>query len=406
MLTRLEVDGFKSLRDFAIDLEPFTVLIGPNSAGKSNILEAIALLSRLARVSPVEALQQGRGRILDQFSRLQLGHAAAIRLAVEGIEPEPATRDGEAQTRFRADVTLHRTENGDSAIQAIELQSQSLRGLSEAEDEWARSHPEFRPWLEHKYPHQLKLSFDFPSGFELNPRGDLRLKVRRTEFDALFVIKDSIESVLIELHAANLREPSESLAARQLAPDMRNLPSALSALDPPILGSIRSALSAIVPGLATFEIVSNRELLSIDFVLSSGERIPARLASDGTLRVLALLVAAFAPNASKTICIEEPENGIYPRRLRDLLTLLHERTLPLEGGPLPPQIILTTHSPVAIAALRHAPECIRFVDTVRRNGERVTRVRRLGTGEDHGRTTISPREIEELLDLGTEEDDA
>ena len=31
MITRLEVDGFKSLRDFAVDLEPFTVFIGPNS---------------------------------------------------------------------------------------------------------------------------------------------------------------------------------------------------------------------------------------------------------------------------------------------------------------------------------------------------------------------------------------
>jgi hypothetical protein len=48
MLTRLEVDGFKSLRDFSIDLEPLTVLLGPNDAGKSNILEALALSSRLA----------------------------------------------------------------------------------------------------------------------------------------------------------------------------------------------------------------------------------------------------------------------------------------------------------------------------------------------------------------------
>ena len=69
MITRIEVDGFKSLRDFAMDLEPFTVMIGPNSAGKSNILEALGLLSRLVTMPVSEALKQGRGRVRDQFSR-------------------------------------------------------------------------------------------------------------------------------------------------------------------------------------------------------------------------------------------------------------------------------------------------------------------------------------------------
>jgi AAA15 family ATPase/GTPase len=48
MITRLEVDGFKSLRNFAVDLEPLTVFVGPNSAGKSNILDALELLSPLS----------------------------------------------------------------------------------------------------------------------------------------------------------------------------------------------------------------------------------------------------------------------------------------------------------------------------------------------------------------------
>ena len=62
MLTRLEIDGFKSLRDFEIDLEPLTVLVGPNGAGKSNILEALGLISRLGEHRPEEALKLGRGR--------------------------------------------------------------------------------------------------------------------------------------------------------------------------------------------------------------------------------------------------------------------------------------------------------------------------------------------------------
>jgi predicted ATPase len=117
------------------------------------------------------------------------------------------------------------------------------------------------------------------------------------------------------------------------------------------------------------------------------------------------------------LCVEEPENGIYPARFRALLDLLREATtrsheeqtrehyerikrdknqgsLFVLDNQLPTQILLTTHSPVALAALRSRPEHLRFVDMVRRNGERVTRARTVGKT---GRTSVSPREIDTLL---------
>jgi predicted ATPase len=393
VLTRLEVDGFKSLRDFAVDLEPFTVFIGPNSAGKSNILEAIALLSRLAHASPVDALQRGRGLIIDQFTRHRDEHVTDIRLALECIELDDAV-----QTRFRAELDIRR-EVDSTGQPAIKLHSQRLGGLEEREDAWARAHPEFGRWLAHGSSGDVQLS--------LPP---VKLVGRRPlpgiEFGAASLLEDSLDSLHIHLHASHLREPSDRLAAAVLAPDARNLPRAVDALPPPVLGQVRAALSAIVPGVASVEVVRDRDLLSLEFVLSGGERIPARIASDGTLRVLALLTAAFSPHGPRILCIEEPENGVYPRRLRDLLNILHERTRPTEDARLPPQILVTTHSPVAIAALRDAPECVRFVDAVRRNGQRVTRVRKLATGTASGPTAVAPREIEDLLDLGVPEDDA
>ena len=41
MLTRLEVNGFKNLVDFALDFGPYTCIAGPNGVGKSNIFDAI-----------------------------------------------------------------------------------------------------------------------------------------------------------------------------------------------------------------------------------------------------------------------------------------------------------------------------------------------------------------------------
>ena len=60
MLTRLEVDGFKNLRDLVIEFGPFTCIAGENGAGKSNVFDAIEFLSLLASRSLMEAARELR----------------------------------------------------------------------------------------------------------------------------------------------------------------------------------------------------------------------------------------------------------------------------------------------------------------------------------------------------------
>ena len=225
--------------------------------------------------------------------------------------------------------------------------------------------------------------------------------------------------LLLQLDASRLREPSERVSSGKLASDASNLPTLLVDLPEPLLGEIRADLVSLVPGIASFDVVPEDDTFRIEFELSGGERMPARLVSDGTLRVLALLTALRTQPRPHMICIEEPENGIYPGRLRALLVRLREAAAHVEGDPegvqsegagsksffiptnlLPTQIVLTTHSPVVLAALRAEPQHLRYVDTVRRGGERVTRVRSAGRSEapDRGQLTISPREIDRILD--------
>ena len=47
MLERLTVHDFKSLQDVTVELPRVAVFFGPNAAGKSNLLDAIQLLSRI-----------------------------------------------------------------------------------------------------------------------------------------------------------------------------------------------------------------------------------------------------------------------------------------------------------------------------------------------------------------------
>ncbi|MEB3317317.1 MAG: AAA family ATPase [Cyanobacteriota bacterium] len=73
MLKRIRIQGFKSLHDATVELSPLVVLFGPNAAGKSNLLEAILLLSRLVGERTLsEAFSEGiRGYPLEAFTLVE-----------------------------------------------------------------------------------------------------------------------------------------------------------------------------------------------------------------------------------------------------------------------------------------------------------------------------------------------
>ena len=75
MLERIRIQGFKSLRDAKVELAPLVVLFGPNAAGKSNLLEALLLLSRLVGERTLsEAFAEGiRGYPLEAFTLAEGG---------------------------------------------------------------------------------------------------------------------------------------------------------------------------------------------------------------------------------------------------------------------------------------------------------------------------------------------
>ena len=44
MLKRVKIQGYKSLEDVEVQLQPLSVFFGPNASGKSNFLDALQLL--------------------------------------------------------------------------------------------------------------------------------------------------------------------------------------------------------------------------------------------------------------------------------------------------------------------------------------------------------------------------
>ncbi|KIG18454.1 hypothetical protein DB30_00739 [Enhygromyxa salina] len=432
MITRLEVDGFKSLLGFAVDLEPFTVFIGPNGAGKSNILEALGLLSRLASEPIVDAFRHGRGRPSDQFTHLGGEVAQEIRFGVEFLFWGPCPSGaGTTASRLRYELVIERSQQ-DSGTERLIARHEELRYIGRDEDTWIGSHPEFANVADSFRGGDRQFVATRDSTVldpDVSPQ-PVRVDPHRT---FLAQSRESIPFNLatgnlrgcqwIRLDLANLAGPSDRVDTGALRPDGSNLPTVLADLAPRLLGEVRADLVALVPGISSFFVVPEGESFRVEFELSGGERSPARLTSDGTLRLLALLTSLHLRPRPQLIGIEEPENGIYPGRLRALVDLLLHETQrriheeaehteqiadtkadPLVCDFVPTQILLTTHSLVILAALREHPTHLRYVDTVHREGRRASRARRVGRASKENRhLVISAREIEQLLDVAKSE---
>ncbi len=107
-----------------------------------------------------------------------------------------------------------------------------------------------------------------------------------------------------------------------------------------------------VPGLQDLEIATPQPARRrLDLVLENGFRIPADQASSGVRLMLFFVALTYHPSPPKLILLEEPENGVHPKRLADVVRLLKEITRGEHGGQ-PAQVILTTHSPYLLDSIK------------------------------------------------------
>jgi predicted ATPase len=108
---------------------------------------------------------------------------------------------------------------------------------------------------------------------------------------------------------------------------------------------IVEALKLLVPGLQDLTIATTDPgKRRLDLVVESGLSIPANQSSTGVRLLLVFVALAYHPSPPKIILLEEPENGIHPKRLADVLELLRGITIGRYGG-YKTQVIITTHSP-------------------------------------------------------------
>ncbi len=108
---------------------------------------------------------------------------------------------------------------------------------------------------------------------------------------------------------------------------------------------IVSALAERVHGLVDVRIrTPNAEAREIDFVFEEGLLLPANAASTGVRVILFFITLVHLAYPPQLVLVEEPETGVHPRRLSDIVGLLRDLTTG-KYGKHKAQVVLTTHSP-------------------------------------------------------------
>ncbi|ASO22390.1 putative ATPase [Actinoalloteichus hoggarensis] len=426
MLTRIEIDGFKSFADFELDLPPFLVVLGQNASGKSNLFDAVQLLRRLVSApSLFDAFADMRGELSELFRRYEGGDGVAqadrMTFAVEVLlEPDVVDPFGEvvdvSHTRLRYELTIGLHMDPDGFPRARVL-TEAARPLLAKEDSWpsragvSKAFKEAK--LRYKRTTELLTTGSNSQGnrvFKIAQEGSqgrrrqipahsaeatvLSSITSAAEFPLLFALRRELESWrFLQLDPAALRQPSTqeqrgdvlSANGANLAKVLRRIERTSRSAYGSGLDDIAAALAKVVRGFAGIEVEENAARGQWETYLTTRDegRVSARVASDGTLRVLTLLAALHDPDHRGLICFEEPENGIYPQRLRELLGLLSrlvtDPTADSDQDEPLTQLILSSHSPVVLTALEPADLVVmdwttRVSDSA---GGRISRVRRV-----------------------------
>lgn len=397
MLTRLEIDGFKTFEDLDISFSPFTVILGSNAAGKSNLFDAIKLLSNLATKDVNEALKDMRGEPLELFRQTPTqGRVRQISLAAE-VMVDPLVRDPWGSefklthTRMRYEVTLERRETK-RGLERIQIAKEAAYPVMSKDDRWVKAQrptKAFRdtylrygrqtPWLTtQNLPQGLSFSIHqdgqagrnrpaYPAGAA---EATVLYSMANADFHHLFALREEMRNWrLLQLDPALLRKPAPAAASDVLDVDGANLAAVLARLkaetatsESPngVLSDIAAELSSLIPGVTQLDAGlhdASREY-RIELTMRDGLPYTSRVISDGTLRVLALLTLLNDPQHRGLICFEEPENGVHPGRVRQLVRRLNDMVSTPAGfasdeeGAAPLcQLLLNSHSPVVLSAL-------------------------------------------------------
>lgn len=356
---------FKNFERADLDLSaPLTILLGRNGSGKTNLIEGVELLGAIGRgVRLTDITDPGRGGPLEvRGSVVSCARFGTSRFGLR-LDTDLPFENGRRRVLYdlevavaRSGVRLHaeRLTFGDRVlIDARNTRSGALRVTYENFQRGPNPHREIsgeRSALS-RYHEVVAGSGSPPAEME-----SARKIVSQ--------VHDHLRpAFVLEPTPISMRDYVRMEANARLAPNGRNLSAILFGLSK----GTREQKDALQRITDTIHQIPEEPFLGIGFVdtiagdvlsgfetdrasKSNGSRLmDARLLSNGTLRMLAVLTALeTVPEASRLV-IEEFDNGLHPSRARLLLESLTESA---ERRGL--NVVVTTHNPAFMNALKES----------------------------------------------------
>jgi predicted ATPase len=417
MLTRIDIDGFKTFEGFGLDLQPLTAVVGPNASGKSNLFDALRFLSLLAQHDIRTAMLGLRGEPEELFRQTPAGRSNCMSFAVEvllsrkGVDAFGTSYETPAQP-LRYELKLALAQTTDGVPRGIFVREEQCRPIKRRKDRatyldtgklsyTARVSPfielndsrdalQIRQDGPKRHGNPMKLSLKEASRTALST-------ITTAEFPHLYALREALASIrFLEINPRAARNANDRFEDRVLKPDASNLAAVLAHLKEEtasehrpdgVLSDIAADLASLIPSVSRLRIQNdpNQRQYSFSLGFTGDLSFSSRVISDGTLRLLALLTVLNDPDRRGTLCFEEPENGVHEGRVPMLVEFLRDAAN-ISFDPESPsfQILLNTHSPKVMAVLRDT-EIVAADDVV--EIDPTTRVR---SNKTRMRTGITP----------------
>lgn len=387
MITYLKINGFKSFHNFEMEFTPFTVIAGANASGKSNLFDALTLLSRLAETDNLKrAFSEQRGEFIEMFTQYSDDdYAREMDFEVEMLVNKDI-RDAWGNktllkyTRLRYELSIKRFTNS-SGIEDLSVLKENLYKLNHQEDKWVSNmipknaleywRPKVVagrrgiPYIETVYENELSTVQVPQDGVQGGNKRRFPLSnATRTvlssfdtiDFPHVLAAKEEMKSwKFLQLNPEDLRQAtSKNNGEDIISISGKNLAAALYRIKQDneySLKEISRKLNSFLPNFIEVDVIDDNENKQYLIKLKDVDKkeFSSRVLSEGTLRILALCILEFDEKHTGLLCFEEPENGIHPFRIKAMTELLKDLSVDFNEKDIPlRQVIVNTHSPVLV----------------------------------------------------------
>lgn len=381
MISKIAVDGFRSLRRFELDIRPgLNVLVGPNGAGKTNIIlffEFVRLLCTFGVGSAVSKMG-GAGNIFQKRGKARF--MDLITFSIHGrVQRDELFYDYEMVSAIRASVTS----------QDLYFESQRIRILKEDQSPYLEvsllAKNGYEPGGEssttvqiHHFPdanaeqgvyfgkEQIQKFFLADSMLDASILGFLQHAVPvvdevRHDLCSRFLLnvvptvvkapEDSTRHPGIDSDGSGLSATLYAIKRRRPVPDGAGRFSMRRAIEhrPATWGRVLAQIRVAVPTIESIDVENepfdNRLRAKITVGKGSNRAVlPLSALSDGTVKWMSLVVRLATSRAA--LLLEEPENYLHPLMQQEVVRMLRDSVL--EGG----FVLLSTHSETLLNAVR------------------------------------------------------